>query len=694
MKKGHFPLVVQISILCLSLVLIISAAITAIFMNNISRMTEDNIKSVASVTMQYLNADLLHAITPFTDMVTNTAAIVNNIDDHEIMNDMMVNIMETVPDVFDLYYGTLESMYAPNGYYIDAGGWVPDSDWDPPDRPWYKAAMAKPGTTVLVDPYVDAETHRTVITVSKTAADSAGKITGVMAVDVFLDIISEIVTSRKITEDGSTVLIDSSGIYIVHENADYVLEKNIFDEIKDLNRNEIFSASQTVSFHSNEYISSSPVAGTEWFLVSIGSLTSLRATALRLLRIVIVAVLILALVASAIAVFITTILTRPFRQLVVSFSAISSGDLTVSSPDFSSLEASALSGGFNSFANGISTLMWEIKDSASSLRKVAEDLADSVVETKGTIAAVTGEVNQIRSNVERENHSIAKTEVSVTGVMNGIENLDRKIRDQVSQISGASSAIEEMVANIHSIENSTTQANNRIIELVNSSEEQKKRLSETAEAARTVEKESLSLVEMNQVIANVATQTNLLSMNAAIEAAHAGEAGRGFAVVAQEIRKLAETTARQSKSSKEALVSIQKHIKEIAESAFHVVESFDGMIDMIHQVEEVTDNLKNATEEQSIGSGQLLSSIEAINAITRNVEEGAAAMKAGAAEAAAACRDLTALSGEVDEKVSKCDVGAKSLSGNSEAMVMGADNIKYGVENLEKSINPFKIRSR
>ncbi|MDR1933938.1 MAG: methyl-accepting chemotaxis protein [Spirochaetales bacterium] len=693
MKKRHFPLAAQILILCLGLVLVISAAITAIFMSNINRMTEENVKSTAAVTMQYLDASVVRAITPFKDMVINAAAIVNSTDDHEVIQAMMARIGDFVQDASALYYGTVTSMYAPGGYYIDASDWVPDPDWDPPDRPWFKAAMANPGNTVLVDPYIDADTQGTVITVARTAENLRGQTTGVMAVDVSLGVIAEIVTSKKITPDGSTTLIDSSGVYIVHEDPQYVLEKNIFDDIKNLNRNEVFSKDVTVSFNGNEYVCSAPVEGTEWFLVSSGSLAVLRAEGMRLLRTVIIVVLALALAAAAAAVFSSYRLTVPFRQLVTSFNTISGGDLTASPPDYSSREASALSGGFNSFAEGISALVRKIKDSALSLGKVADDLADSVGKTRNTIAVVAEAADLIRVNVDKENLSIMQTETAVTGVMSGIENLNEKIRDQVHQISGASSAVEEMVANIRSIENSTVQANECITELVKSSHEQKKRLSETAQAARTVEKESLALAEMNQVISNVATQTNLLSMNAAIEAAHAGEAGRGFAVVAQEIRKLAETTARQSRGSGEALGSIQQHIKRIAESAVHVEEIFDGMIDMISRVEEIIINLKNATEEQSAGSRQLLSSIEAINAITGNIENGSAAMKTGAAEAVAACRSLSELSRDVDEKVSKCNTGARSMSSNSESMVMVAENIKYGVEELEKSINPFKIRA-
>ncbi|MDR2019132.1 MAG: methyl-accepting chemotaxis protein, partial [Treponema sp.] len=671
MKKRHASLAFQILVLCLSPVVLISIVLSAVFMSNINKITGENLRSTAEISMRYLNTDIQYALAPSFAMTSHTAAAAHAIPGRELMFDVFSNILHDNPDAIDLYFATLVSQTQPEGYFVDGSGWTPPSDWDQTIRPWFVLALQNPDATIMTEPFLDSSTGGIIISLAKVSRNPAGEIIGVTAADVLLDKLRDIVGSRKITENGNTYLIDGTGTFIVHPNADYVMAKNYFEESEHRpDKEKTLSADVQVSFYGDVFICSAPVPGTSWFLVSEGSLDAMRAESQALLLLVVVVVALLTMGSCFVAIALSQALTAPFKKLVSSFNVIAAGDLTTAPPDYASREASALSAGFNRFAAGISALIKRIKDSSQSISTVANDLSRSISITQETVSTVKDAIESIRQDISRENESVIRNESSVTQVMDEIERLDGKIREQSGQISGASSAIEEMAASIRSIENNTVTANDHIRELVRSSLEEKKRLSETAAATRVVEQESQALAEMNKVISDVATQTNLLSMNAAIEAAHAGETGKGFAVVAQEIRKLAETTAQQAKSSGEALLSVQKRIKEIAEASSHVERSFDAMIEMIHQIENISADLKNSAEEQGSGSQQLLGSITAINAITQDVENGAAAMKASAASAVAACRDLTELSRSVDNKVSRCEEGAKSLSANSELVVL------------------------
>jgi CheY-like chemotaxis protein len=228
-----------------------------------------------------------------------------------------------------------------------------------------------------------------------------------------------------------------------------------------------------------------------------------------------------------------------------------------------------------------------------------------------------------------------------------------------------------MTANIHSVTKTLIENSKNVEALTEASENGKTGLQTVAEKIKDIAKDSEGLLEINAVMKNIASQTNLLSMNAAIEAAHAGESGKGFAVVAGEIRKLAETSGQQSKTTAEMLKKIKASIDSITKSSNDVLDRFEAIDTGVKTVSQHEQNIRSAMEEQAVGGKQILDSMQNLKDISFQTKEDAGEMlEAG-----------NQLIKQTDEFIKICDEVVKGMN----EMVNGAmKEIKTAVVHVDE----------
>jgi methyl-accepting chemotaxis protein len=227
-----------------------------------------------------------------------------------------------------------------------------------------------------------------------------------------------------------------------------------------------------------------------------------------------------------------------------------------------------------------------------------------------------------------------------------------------------------MIANIQSVTNTLIKNTDNVNDLSSASEVGRAGLQGVVADIQKISRESEGLLEINAVMKNIASQTNLLSMNAAIEAAHAGDAGRGFAVVADEIRKLAEDSSKQSKTVGTVLKAIKASIDKIAQSTENVLAGFEAIDHGVKIVADQEGNIRNAMEEQGEGSKQILGAIGRLNEITQQVKGGSTEMLEGSKEVIQESRNL--------EKVTQ------EITGSMNEMVIGTDEINVAVHHVNE----------
>jgi methyl-accepting chemotaxis protein len=248
-----------------------------------------------------------------------------------------------------------------------------------------------------------------------------------------------------------------------------------------------------------------------------------------------------------------------------------------------------------------------------------------------------------------------------------------------------------MVANVNSVTNTLVNNAENVTTLKEASEVGRNGLQEVAADIQEIARESEGLLEINAVMENIASQTNLLSMNAAIEAAHAGEAGKGFAVVADEIRKLAESSGEQSKTIGNVLKKIAESIKKITKSTENVLNRFEAIDSSVRTVSLQEENIRNAMEEQGQGSKQVLKSAGEIVGITHQVKSGSEEMLEGSKEVMHESQNLERITQEITSGMNEMASGADQVNVAVNHVTEISGRNREGIETLIREVSKFKI---
>ncbi|HOX33311.1 MAG TPA: methyl-accepting chemotaxis protein [Spirochaetales bacterium] len=389
--------------------------------------------------------------------------------------------------------------------------------------------------------------------------------------------------------------------------------------------------------------------------------------------------------------FVVRVVLGPLTQYMEVLQKASRGDLTARARKGRNDEVGKIAEHFNHYLSTLDHIVAQVKEVTSSASRVSEDLAASSEETAASIHEIRINTEGMKDKIVRLDGEVSGSARSAAEVKLFIESLAGLIANQASAINQSSASIEQMSASIANIAEAAEEKLRIANELEATALDGQSEMEETERGIKKVASSTSLILEMTQIITDIASKTNLLAMNAAIEAAHAGEFGKGFAVVADEIRNLAESSAESAKAVTRSLAEVAEFISLSDASTSRTGAIFDKIVEQIKGVAFSMSEMKNATSELSIGAKQILDALGSLIATTEEVRGSSRDMSSRIGAISEAMERVSGISADTKIGMEEVTIGINEIYKAAEAISEAGTRNSDSVKDLAALIAQFTV---
>ena len=595
----------------------------------------------------------------------------------------------TYDEIVDAFMGTKWGTHityndskTPNGY-------------DPRTRPWFKAAMQNTNEVVLTPSYLSTVGSVVVAFAKAVINPNTNEVIGVLAVEVSLEKLEKFMNSIKLGETGYCLLIEEDQTILVDPKRQDIVAKKIaesgmaeYKKILTTSKDTLFTMTLDGTKWQAKTYDATAINGTIVALVAESELLLLFNSLIKNMLIITV---ILGLVMTGVSIFFSRKLKNYFDRLEIIFKKIAKGDTKARVNYKKNDEIGQLMGYFDKSLENMGGMLSTLKDAMVKIVEIDDILTTDMDKTTDATHQITYNISSLKDEVLRQASSVQEILSTVEQSIRIIQLLDSSIETEENNVKQSVQQMDRITEKITNIA-SMLKANNQLIKtLVSKTVTGKEGARTTNQVISQIAERSDSLLEASLVIQNIASQTNLLAMNAAIEAAHAGESGKGFAVVADEIRKLAEESNMQGKQIALVLKETIEVIKNLIVAGSGAEKVFDEVHALTRDISSREDLIEKELKEQTKGTNIARDVMQTIQDAGAGIKDGSSEMLDGNNAVLNEMKKLDALTRIINETMENIanDAGQiteKIVSANDKAL-----KNKESVASITAIMNNFEI---